>query len=164
MIKRSRTHRTPLPVRFWAKVTKSETGCWLWTGATTNGGYGVIQSGGRGKVVRAHRLSWELHNGSFDPNLDVCHRCDNPPCVRPDHLFVGTARENAADMVAKGRAKGGPPRGSRHPRAKLTEELAVRIRSEYLPHVVGLRLLAKRYGVSQKTVMNVVHRKVWTHV
>lgn len=93
---------TPMEVRFWNKVCKTET-CWEWT-AANNRGYGVIGMPGRnGKMVYAHRYSYELHYGSFDQSLLVCHHCDNPSCVRPDHLFLGSPLSNQQDKVNKGR-------------------------------------------------------------
>ena len=105
---RIRTHGTPdLPARpdaterFWAKVDRSGD-CWLWTGGTNVWGYGVHKVDGRS--VAAHRFSWTLEKGPVPQGLVVCHTCDTPACVRPDHLFVGTQRDNIADMWAKGRA------------------------------------------------------------
>lgn len=91
----------PLEVRFWAKVQKGAPDeCWLWTGATTHGGYGVIRFGQRN--VGAHRVAVAL-DGREVGSMDVMHTCDNPPCVNPVHLVVGTAQANALDMVAKER-------------------------------------------------------------
>jgi hypothetical protein len=91
--------------RFWARVRKSD-GCWEWTGACFKcGGYGQFTIE-HGQQVRAHRHSWELHNGPIPKGLWVLHRCDNPKCVRPDHLFLGTCTDNARDMMAKGRGRG----------------------------------------------------------
>lgn len=87
--------------RFWAKVRKTNT-CWLWIGATIKGGYGSF-GGIKCKVGMAHRFSWTLHNGPIPAGLDVLHRCDTPPCVNPEHLFLGTQTDNSRDMVQKGR-------------------------------------------------------------
>ena len=85
--------------RFWAKVVTSD-GCWEWTGHTANG-YGRIRSGGR--QIQVHRYSYELANGPISDGMTICHTCDNPICVRPDHLFAADQASNIADMVSKGR-------------------------------------------------------------
>lgn len=99
--------------RFWQHVAKSE-GCWEWTGANSGRGYGRVGVDG-GKTTGAHRVSWEMHYGPVPDGCSVLHRCDNRPCVRPDHLFLGDKLANMADMVAKGRAgHTGGVRGDRH--------------------------------------------------
>ena len=99
---------TTLEERFFARVQISE-GCWLWTGAKNNNGYGMLRRSGTGNQPRvlAHRASWELHRGEIPDGQHVLHHCDNPPCVNPAHLWLGDARANALDMVAKGRARNG---------------------------------------------------------
>jgi hypothetical protein len=92
---------TPLTERFWSKVEKSD-GCWSWQGAIGYYGYGVIRR--QYKIVLAHRVAYELTYGDAG-DLDVLHRCDNPLCVRPDHLFLGTHADNMHDMAHKGRHK-----------------------------------------------------------
>ena len=96
---------TSLEERYWSKVVKHD-GCWEWTAGTRqNGGYGVIATpgksvarGGTGRQLVAHRLSWEIHNGPIPENLLVLHRCDNPPCTNPEHLYLGTQKDNVRDM------------------------------------------------------------------
>ena len=87
--------------RFWAKIEKCENGCWEWTGVRNWMGYGRVSRAGR--ITSAHRIAYELSVAAIPDGLSVLHRCDNPPCCNPDHLFVGTVRDNAKDAVAKGR-------------------------------------------------------------
>lgn len=89
----------PLADRFWSKVDRSAD-CWLWTGARTPTGYGALH----GQERLAPRMAWTLSVGPIPMGLQVLHRCDNPPCVNPDHLWLGTQQDNMADMIAKGRA------------------------------------------------------------
>lgn len=100
-------YNVPLNIRFWDKV-EDGPGCWLWTGAILKvSGYGAFAV--KGKRVAAHRFAWELYHGKIPKRKDyhgwtVCHRCDNPACVRPSHLFLGSHKDNMRDMIRKGRA------------------------------------------------------------
>jgi hypothetical protein len=98
----------PISVRFWEKVRKrGADDCWEWTANRLPRGYGLLGAGRRGQhALYAHRLSWELHNGQIPAGQFVLHRCDNPPCVNPAHLFLGTHTDNMRDMHAKRRGRG----------------------------------------------------------
>jgi hypothetical protein len=98
-----RGRKRPTYVRFWPKLNKGD-GCWEWTGGCNDWGYGMMKGDG-GKMLYAHRVSYELHHGEIPNGLFVCHVCDNPKCANPDHLFLGTHKDNMADMMVKGRAR-----------------------------------------------------------
>lgn len=154
----------PLPVRFWEKINKDgPNGCWLWT-AGTDRGYGFI-SNERRVSVGAHRVSWIIHNGPIPDGLEVCHSCDNPPCVNPKHLFLGTHLENVADMYAKGRNR--PPtgkfRGELSSSARLTADKVRDIRQRFASGEFQTHL-ALEYGVKQATISLIVMRKTWVDV
>lgn len=159
--------------QFWKRVDRNGStpehvpglgNCWEWRGQVANG-YGRLSLYPNG-CIYAHRASWQIHRGEIHSGLCVLHRCDNRLCVRPEHLFIGTRPENSADMVAKGRSlKGrrGPVWGVAHPQAKLNADA---IRSIRVARGEGRTLisLAREHGVSKKTVLNVVHGRVWKHV
>jgi hypothetical protein len=146
--------------RFWAAVAKSR-GCWEWTGCLSSTGYGNIYAGGRLRLT--HRYSWEIHNGTIPRGLCVLHRCDNRKCVNPDHLFLGTKRENSQDMAAKGRERVPTLRGSEHGESKLTNEDVLRIRKE-VASGAKQKDIAAELGVSASLVSLVVRRKAWRHL
>jgi hypothetical protein len=148
----------PVAERFWERVNKT-AGCWLWTGSLGFYGYGQLSAGRNGLTpLRAHRLSWELHNGSIPDGLHVLHHCDNPTCVRPDHLFLGRAADNSLDKVAKGRARGGSMKGERNPSAKLNEQQVDAIRADPRGSVTVGRI----YGVAKNTIQNIRSGRSWT--
>lgn len=143
--------------RFWSYVEKSD-GCWLWTGATDDKGYGVITiCNGRQRVVKTHRIAYELAYGVSLGAMFACHTCDNPRCVRPDHIFSGTAADNNADKKSKGRLR----TGERHQFAKLTQQQVDEIRARYKRNIVGAGTLAREYGVSRYTVFDIVKNRGW---
>lgn len=160
--------------RLWRWVTKTET-CWLWTGAKAGGDsperrYGTIRAwlpSGRYGGMYVHRLSWEIANGPIPEGMYVCHRCDVPLCVRPDHLFLGTSRENNADMNAKGRRGYNPnqrvARGEVQWNARLTEE-TVREVKRRLAAGAQVKPLARELGVSHTTIFDIRAGRTWKHV
>jgi hypothetical protein len=152
----------PLADRFWPKV-RIGPDCWEWTGAIKDNGYGTITRGGRSQGhVYAHRASWEMAFGAIPAGMDICHRCDNRRCVRPDHLFVGTTADNLADMRTKGRAND-PARGSRgdrNGRARLTWEQVREIRRRWAAGEQQ-RSLAREFGLGSTTVGHIVHGRHW---
>lgn len=147
--------------RFWNNVTKTDS-CWLWTCSKKAKGYGQYTVW-PGHVVLAHRYAYELMRGPIPDGLGVLHRCDNPPCVNPDHMFLGTRADNNRDMVEKGRARHSGPRGEANSSAKLTEDSVRAIRRE---RADGAKLLtlARRFNVSIHVISAVARRKLWKHV
>lgn len=163
--------------RFWLKVEKSE-GCWLWRGTVNGGGYGMVQlqKGGRPTSMAASRMAYELVHGEIrDSGLFVCHHCDNPPCVRPDHLFLGTPADNMADARAKGRMPTATPkerrprnydevRGEKSHFAKLSADTVLDIREDYDTGRGSLSQLARKYGLHYSTISLIANRKRWAHI
>lgn len=150
------------PERFWEKVffLTYDRGCWLWTGCLGNGRYGTINRFGGAYPIRAHRASWILHRGPIPADLEVCHLCDIPSCVRPDHLWIGTHPENMADCKAKGRARS--VHGERHKLAKLTDSDVMAIKT--LQGRVSGAEIGRRFGVSKSTACRILSGRLWTHI
>jgi hypothetical protein len=149
--------KTPPPeARFWPKVAIGP-GCWIWTGKVRKNGYGAIQINGRGGY--AHRFSWELHFGAIPKGHSVCHTCDNPACVRPDHLFVGTTADNNSDMWRKDRGR----HGEHHPCSKLTAEDVREIRRLV---AAGVRRseIADRFGITRNHLVKIASGRSWKRV
>jgi hypothetical protein len=151
--------RTALAETFWQRV-KVGPECWGWLGFTDRNGYGRIGKPGTQRSLFAHRVSWELHHGALKKGQMVCHRCDNPPCTNPAHLFLGSQADNLADMRQKGREA----RGERIPSSKLTEAQVIDIRLRYRSGGVLQRELAAEYGVSQPTITDLLAGRTWKHV
>ena len=149
--------------KFWARVDKSGS-CWLWLGAKRPDGYGemfIRKMKGKSDRVRAHRFSFELAFGKIPDGLYICHKCDNPSCVRPDHLFAGTQKENIADMWRKGRQNAWDKKGERNGSAKLTTENAKTVRHLYFAERRTLSEIGKFFGVANQTIWSVVHQLTW---
>lgn len=130
------------------------TGCWLWLGAADNNGYGTFR-GGRNKR-KAHRLAYAAFVGPIPEGMHVCHHCDTPACVNPEHLFLGTHADNMADCARKGRARTqrkilSRPRGERHHNVVLSTADVIAIRASSMPQ----RTLAALYGVCQGTISHI---------
>lgn len=139
-----------------------ETGCWIWTASVNSGGYGQLKNGmGDYKSGRAHVISYVIHRGNIPDNLCVLHRCDNRRCVNPEHLWLGTRRQNTDDMLAKGRWWHPSRKGTANGRSRLTEKQVIAIRDNFNE---SAKDLAKKYGVGKCTVDDIRERRTWRHL
>jgi hypothetical protein len=174
---------TPIEERFWKFVVKAD-GCWSWLGCTAPNGYGLIYDKKLDRKIPAHRLSYEMHIGPVPEGYFVCHRCDNPPCTNPEHLFVGTPKDNSQDMAKKGRSglTRHPERAARgtrnarftHPettargeesgQAKLTESQVREIRQLHNTGAHSQKSLGKKFGVCKATIYYIVNNLSWQHI
>jgi hypothetical protein len=136
--------------RFWDKVKKTKS-CWIWIGKKRKDGYGVLSI--NGKEVRVHRFVMR----QFNPAIKVLHKCDNPSCVNPNHLFIGTQLDNIKDMYKKNRGSiYFTGKGENNPNAKLTNDQVRDIRNKYIPFKYGTRKLAIEYKMAQQTIWKIV--------
>ena len=135
-----------------------DNGCWQWSGRLSPSGYGRFMTQGKG--VTASRYFYEILVGPIPEGLFVCHKCDNRACVNPEHLFLGTQKDNIQDCIKKGRHR--PTRGVDRPAAKLTEDDVRKIRAIYRKGEGPY--LAWQFGVSRGVITNIVARKAWRHV
>lgn len=158
--------KRPLDTRFWSKVEKTET-CWLWVGSRNSDGYGMIYNHDRHKTERTHRVAYELQIGTIPAGLQVLHHCDNPPCVRPDHLWLGVPADNDRDKIAKGRAGWQiHPQlqdGERNNAAKLTWAQVDEIRRMRIEGWTQQRI-ADHFGVARPTISSIVSGKRWSEM
>lgn len=143
------------PDKFWRRVLKTDS-CWEWQGARMPMGYGQLSYDR--KHTYAHRVAWVLSFGPIPEGMKVLHRCDNPPCVNPSHLFLGTSHDNSLDAASKGRMA----RGSRHGQAKLTEGQVREIRSLFDAGTSQAEL-CRRFGISANPLWSIVHNHTWRH-
>jgi hypothetical protein len=154
--------RVPLVDRLFSRLQPMPNGCIEFVGnRLPPWGYGILTLGPRGdrKMLRAHRVAWELNNGPIPEGVEICHRCDNPPCCNPAHLFPGTNAENIADCKAKGRDN----KGIRNGRARLDEERVKRIKLRFSSGE-SIPSIAADFGVAHGTVHAIVTGKSWRHV
>lgn len=158
---KSHKGRGSLAERFACKVgSPTACGCWPWLGTKGPSGYGIIVAGGRPiRFQLAHRVAYQLHVGPIPPGMFVCHRCDTPECVNPEHLFVGTSAANTADRVRKGRSA----KGEQISTSKLTPQTVREIRERHAQGV-GKSQLATEYGVKWACIAKVIDRRSWAHV
>ena len=143
----------------FSKYVNKGSECWLWTGFRDKDGYGRFQCGKR--AVGAHRVSFEIYKGEIPEKAIVLHRCDNPACVNPDHLFIGSQADNIQDCMAKGRRK--VMRGDQHYNAKLSSEQVLGIRRQWSNGELSA-VLEQAYGVTQQTISDIVNYRSWRHI
>jgi hypothetical protein len=155
--------QAPMAVRFWRFVEKKSLDeCWEWIGPKRPNGYGQISRETRAEgSMASHRFSWELANGKSIPDgMVVMHKCDNPSCVNPNHLSIGTYRDNMIDMMQKGRKKTVSIKGEENARSIINEEVVREIRSSSLSHAE----LGRKFGVSPNCIRGVRIGRTWSHV
>lgn len=145
--------------RFESKyIPEPNSGCWLWLGSKTLAGYGYFRVGN--KMKRAHRVSFELFKGDILGDFYVLHTCDIPSCVNPNHLFLGTQKDNMRDMMRKGRLCP----SEKHPKVKLTTEQVIEIRKLYSLGKSSMWDLAQSYAMSYKAIHSVLTFKTWKSI
>lgn len=151
-----------LPQRFWSKaIIRGQDECWPWTRCKHEFGYGKISVAGR--IELAHRLAWILTHGEVPPGMCVLHTCDNPPCINPGHLFLGTVADNQRDMESKGRGRGSSLVGEQCSAHKLTALQVLEMRVRFASGVSPTRL-ARQFNISKSQAWRICRRQSWTHL
>jgi len=146
---------------FWKKVSvRGINDCWEWLKSRSNKGYGRIFI--NSQPQEAHRISYEISNQLIPEKMWVLHKCDNRKCVNPNHLWLGTAKDNSDDMIAKGRDI--HSRGERHPQVKLSGEDVKKIQSLYKNGNITQMELAKLFKVKQVQISRIINKKTWRHI
>jgi len=154
-------HAGPDIVRFNQRYeVNEETGCWEWTGGGAGDGYGRICIDG--ESIGAHRFSYSYHNGEIPDGAFICHKCHNPPCVNPDHLYAGDAKSNAQDAIDNGDYP--DMHGENAGMAKLNDDAVLEIRERYAEGGVSIKELGDEYGVAFTTISHVINGTQWKHV
>ena len=142
-----------------SKYTIDKKGCWNWNKCLNDRGYGITSY--KGKIWKAHRLSYVLyHNKNINSKIFICHSCDNPSCINPDHLFEGNMDINMKDMVSKNRSA----KGISHGMNKLSEQDVKKIKESYIPRIYSQRMLARDFHVDQSLISRIINSKNWRHV
>lgn len=136
------------------------TPCWVWTGSKNKQGYGNFEI--NSQSTKAHRFSYLLYYGELPFDRDICHSCDNPSCVNPEHLFAGTTKDNILDMEEKGRSY--HPKGSNHGLTHLNENDVLKIRELRKEKNTTYKELAIMYKVGQTTIARIIKREYWKHI
>ena len=148
------------PEKFWDRVDKSggPNACWEWQGYKLPKGYGEVSF--KGKLFRAHRLAYEFGIGPIPEGKLVLHKCDNPSCCNPKHLYLGTYLDNARDCIQRGRRREPDRRGSKNGRARFTEEQIPDIRNDSRSR----KVIADDYGVTLATISDIKASRTWRHI
>jgi hypothetical protein len=160
-MKTGRSDKRPLHERFHDRYEVRESGCWVWTGKRDHHGYGLIMA--HAKTQRAPRVAWALLRGEIPDGLHICHHCDNPPCVNPDHLFLGTAADNSHDHWRKGRGVPWSRRGDGSKAAKLTTEDVRSIRKMRDDGCL-MAEIGRRFNVGANYIGMIINGKAWSYL